>query len=66
MTINLVSLDGEIIKTYIEFDCKKLYEDFLCNFKLIYENKIVSMNDNIIFQDNISLTMIKLPTKYLI
>ena len=64
--INIINLNGEIIKTYIEFDYKILFEDFLFNFKLIYENKILSKNDNIIFQDNMNLTIVKLHTNYLI
>lgn len=68
--VNIISFNGEMIKTYNETDSKILYEqlykDFIFNFKLIYENKILSNNDKIIFQDNISLIMVKLPTKYLI
>jgi hypothetical protein len=58
MAINIYNLSGEIIYTYLELNesididklYNNLYEKFLYNFKLIFENNI---------------TLIKLPTQYL-
>ena len=51
--INLFNLEGNIIISYkcenIQELYNKLYNDIVHNFKLVYCDKILSVNDNIIF-----------------
>jgi hypothetical protein len=70
--INLIGMTGDIIKTYIEHEnikiknlYEKVYNDILYNFKLLIDNTILSIHDDIVFKENVNITIIILPTNFL-
>jgi len=73
INIDIININGEIILSYNnlllinnKLLINKLYNDFICNFKLIYQNEILSFDDNIVFTENTNIILVKLPTNYLI
>jgi hypothetical protein len=75
MTIITIQLLSGVINTYDEiYNNKykdnlnlhlKLFDDFIDNFKLVLNDKILMIDDKIIFDEIVTITLVKLPTNFL-